>query len=111
MSAADAGIVAIVQQIVRNSVLTNVLPDLLRAPVDNGVDLHQAKFCIPFNFAGTGAERGLIPANAGHPRAQLCELPAQRFDFPQIAALVRIVAPQARSVRPLDETPNGTGAT
>ena len=66
--------------------LANVLPHLLRTPVGDGIDLHQTKFVVPFDFACAGAGRGLVAPDARDPRLQLAQLALQRLDLPQIAA-------------------------
>src|SRR5580692_242875 len=49
MRAADAGIVLIVQFVVRHVVIVDVTPYLLRRPVGNRIDLDQIEFRIPFD--------------------------------------------------------------
>lgn len=99
MSATNAGIFAVVQRVVWRVMLADVLPYLLGIPVGEGVNFHQTKFFIPFNFAGAGTGSGLIAADAGDPGPQFAQLATQRFDLPQIAALIRILLPEGWTVK------------
>src|SRR5580693_2677563 len=73
MSATNAGIFAIMQHVVGRVMLADVLPYLLGIPVGEGVNFHQTKFFIPFNFSGAGAGSGLIAADAGDPGLQFAQ--------------------------------------
>ena len=68
MRATDAGVVPVVQRVIGNIAFTNVSPYILRTPIHDGIDLYQAKFCVPLDLARAGTKRRLIAANAGDPR-------------------------------------------
>ena len=99
MRAAQAGIIAVMQRVVRNVVLADVLPYCFGCPVGERVYFHQLEFRIPLNFLSMGAVRRLISANGGNPGLQLGQLSAQGFDLPKIAALIRIPLPECGSVK------------
>jgi len=81
LHASDAGIILIVELIVRNVVFDQITPHLFRRPVSNRINLYQPKFFVPFNLAGTSAERSLIAANARNPGAKFAQLAAQGLNF------------------------------
>ena len=51
MSAADAGIILIMERVVRHVVFEEITPHLLRSPVGNRIQLHQSEFLVPLDFA------------------------------------------------------------
>src|ERR1700720_3809080 len=53
---------------------------------------------IPLHLERAGSSRGLIPPDAGHPGAQLRELPAQGLDLSQIATTSRITGPERGAI-------------
>ena len=99
MRASQAGIIAVMQRVVRNVVLADVLPYCFGCPVGERVYFHQLEFRIPLNFLSVCAVRRLISANGGNPGFELGQLAAQGFDLPKIAALIRIPLPECGSVK------------
>src|SRR5271155_1986212 len=97
MRAANARIAPVMKGVIRHIMGADVAPDLIGSPVGNRVDLYQAKFCIPFNFARSRPRGSLVAANARDPRPQLAQLATQRFDLAHIAALIGLAAPQGCS--------------
>ena len=67
MGAADAGIIAIVQGIVRYIMQPNIRPDIVRAPSCQRIEFKQSEFLVPFHESGVSAGRALVATNAGHP--------------------------------------------
>src|SRR6185437_14653980 len=65
MRAADAGITAVVQFVIGNVALADVVPDLAVRPIGQGINLYQAEFCIPLQFARGRAGSGLAATDAG----------------------------------------------
>jgi len=98
MRAADAGVISVVQRIVGNLILLDVVPNHRRAPIGDGVDFVESKFCVPLDLARRGAVGRLIAANGCGPRAEPGELAAKRLDLSKIAALVRIAGPECRTM-------------
>src|SRR5579883_1895469 len=95
--AADAGVAAVVERIVRDVVGEQVVPDVLVAPGSDGVDLDQLKFAVPLDLAGVSARRSLVTPDGGDPCAQRGELVFQGLNFADLAAPVRIDGPQLRA--------------
>src|SRR5579862_9367032 len=101
MGASDAGIILIMQRVIRNVALMDIVPDLLRSPIHNGIDFYQPKLCVPFNFLCVRASRSLIATNTRNPRAQPRQLSPQWFNLAQFAASVRIARPKGWSMNSL----------
>ena len=59
MCAAYTGVVRIMQGVVGHIVRMDVIPHLLTAPVDDGIDLHQLEFFVPLHLACRSSSRGL----------------------------------------------------
>ena len=74
MRAANTGIPAIVQRIVRQIVVMDVAPDFSGGPIGERVDFDQMKLRIPLHLERAGSGRCLVPTDAGHPGAQVREL-------------------------------------
>ena len=74
MRASDAGIMAVVQRVVREIVFADVLPDSVVSPVCQGIDLQQVKLFIPLYFAGAGTSGSLIATDGRSPRPQPSQL-------------------------------------
>src|ERR1700720_3466190 len=98
MCATNAGVTAFMQHVVRDVMLANILPDLLRTPVDDGINLHQLKFFVPLHFPCARPRRGLVATDARDPSAQFAELSPERLDLAKIAALIRLPFPECRTV-------------
>src|SRR5450755_1526683 len=60
MGAANAGVVAVVQRIIRNVVLVNVTPNHWGRPISQRIDFYQLKLDVPLNLSGIGADRSLV---------------------------------------------------
>src|SRR6185503_13153141 len=97
MSAADAGIAAVVQRIVRNVVSRDVLPHLRFAPASQWIDLHEPPLIVPFDDASGRALESLIAANRGDPRAAISQCFTERLELSQAATKIRISRPQLRA--------------
>src|SRR5215210_1160923 len=66
-TAADAGIAAIVQRVVRHVVRSDVLPDVVVGPVGERVNLHEGVGSVPLDFVNRRACDGLLASETGHP--------------------------------------------
>jgi len=64
VGATNARVALIVQRVIRHVVLMDVAPHLLRIPVHDWIDFHQAKFGIPLDLVSGSAVQCLVPANA-----------------------------------------------
>src|SRR5215469_6926500 len=93
MSAANARVVEIMQRVVRNTVLVNVVPNVLIRPVSNRIDFDEPELPIPFNLFRGSPEYSLIATDRRDPGSQFCELLFQRLNLAQSAALIWIGAP------------------
>src|SRR5436190_9942095 len=96
MHATDTRVIAVVQFVIRHSVLYVVAPHFCARPVGEWAELNQIEFCIPINLANAGTLGGLRAANGRDPGIEGRELPPQRFNFTNGAALVRIACPEPR---------------
>src|ERR1700686_368269 len=76
MRAPNAGLVLIMKLVVRHIVIVDVGPHLLGCPIDNGIDLPQAEFRIPFNSSRGRSDRCLVAANARNRCVELAYLAA-----------------------------------
>src|SRR5438045_3182882 len=93
MRAANAGETDIMQRIVRNVVREDVIPNILRGPVGNRIDLHQLEFRVPFNLACARTRRSLIAADGRDPCGQTREFFLEGTNFSQRAAVIRLHRP------------------
>src|ERR1700729_2300651 len=59
------------------------------------------KFRVPLDLERAGSGRGLLATDAGDPCSQLRQLFAERFDLSEIAAGIRIAAPERGTIRTL----------
>src|SRR5690606_32655411 len=74
--AADRGVAAVEQLVVRDGVGEDVLPGVVSRPARERVHLHQRAavlVLVQLEDADVGAGRGLIPAQAGDPAVELGE--------------------------------------
>ena len=67
VGAANAGIMAIVQRIVRHVMESNVRPDIVDAPLRQWIELDQPEFMIPLDQSGIRPGRSLIAPNSRDP--------------------------------------------
>src|SRR5579863_8966795 len=74
IGATDAWIIAIVQRVVGHIVRADVVPHLRRSPVRDRIQLHQAKFRVPFKLFCICACGRLIAADACYPGLQARQL-------------------------------------
>ena len=95
--ATDGAVTAVVQDVVRQSVLLEVGPDLVATPVDKRVELPDV------GVVGAGREReegrhgtlgALVAAHAGDPEVEVEEFLAERVDLAEFAALLRVALPE-----------------
>src|ERR1019366_10157928 len=93
--AADARKAAVVQAVVRQALLANIVPDFGLGPIEQGTDLVQAIFAVPFHRCGECAAGRLTPPDACYPSATTGHGAAKRLDFADgttAAALLETVA-------------------
>src|SRR5579864_150582 len=96
MSAANAGVVEIVQRVVGNVVLQRVVPDHLARPIGQWANLNQVELRVPVHLEHPRTFASLIAANGRNPGIEGRQLSPQRLDLAQIAALVGIARPKPR---------------
>src|SRR3569833_920571 len=84
--AADAGILTIVQRIVRQLAGADVLPDLLFGPIQDGADLVEAVVGIPFHRLCLRVGGGLLMAQARNPRPVARDSALERLYLADAAA-------------------------
>src|SRR3990172_6475332 len=68
--AADRGEVIIMERAVRDIVLCDVVPDVLRGPPDERVDLDEAELGVPADDRRVRPCGGLVAPDAGYPAPQ-----------------------------------------
>ena len=93
MCAADTGIIAVMERVIRYFVNMDIGPDVAPRPFGKRIDLHQLKFGVPLDQFRMGSGRRLIPPDSRNPGVEPFEDAGKRFDFPQLAAAVRIAGP------------------
>src|SRR6478672_13932005 len=93
MCATDAGVIAVMERVVRNIILHHITPHHFASPISQRADLHQTEFRVPIYFANRSALSGLSAANRGDPGIKRRQLPPQWLDLADGAALVGIVCP------------------
>src|SRR6186997_1627247 len=98
MGATDRRVAAIVKRVVREVVLTDVVPNVALGPVREGVQLPEVEALVPAELRGLGTGAGVCPADAGDPAVYGREGAAHRLDLADAAAGVGIAVPQLRSV-------------
>ncbi len=98
MRAADAGIIAIVEGIVRHFMDSNVGPDILGAPLRQRIEFHQRKFVIPFDQTGVRPVRPLIASDARDPGRIATEDLCQWLHLAHIATLIGVTQPKGVSI-------------
>src|SRR5947207_523186 len=79
--AANTGITAVVQGIIRDRVADDEPPDVAPRPTQQRVDLHQVELGVPLDHAGGGAVAGLVAADGADPGVEADHGPPQRQDF------------------------------
>src|SRR6185312_9858956 len=84
--AADAGILTIVQRIVRQLACADVLPDLLFGPIQDGTDLVEAVVGVPFHRLRLRTRGRLLMAQAGDPGLVAGDSPLERLYLADTAA-------------------------
>ena len=94
MSAADTGIVAVMQFVVRNFVDTNVGPNILPRPLREWIDFDQLKSLIPFDQLRIGSRGRLISPDPGDPSVESLEHAGERLHFAQLTTLIGMACPQ-----------------
>ena len=90
---ANAGIVAIVQFVVRHLVDLDISPYVFPRPFGQGIHFDQLEFAIPLDQLGISSRWSLITPDSGNPGVKSLEHTGQRLDLPQLATLVRIAGP------------------
>src|SRR5579864_6708421 len=81
--AADAGIAAIMERVVRYRMLADVTPDVLVGPVGQRIEFLQAVLRVPFLNCQVAASHRLGATLAGDPRVLAGERASQRLDLAQ----------------------------
>src|SRR4029077_20818724 len=84
--AANAGILPIVQAIVRQPPRADVLPDLRVGPLEQRADLVEAVLRIPFDSPGRSAAGRLLASHAGDPCSVAGDRTLEGFDLADAAA-------------------------
>src|SRR3954469_18503490 len=97
--AADRGVAAIVQLVVRHVVAEDVIPHLALGPVGQWVGLPEAVAEVPVDLLGAAPRHRLLAAQSGHPAIDIRKRALQRRDLPDPAALVRVARPQRVAMR------------
>src|SRR3954454_16209869 len=97
--AADRGVAAVVQRVVRQVALVDPPPQVLLGPVDERVVLPHRALLVPLDRLGVRAGRRLLAADAGDPCVAAGERALERRDLRRAAAALR---PGPRPGRVLD---------
>src|SRR3954452_16004442 len=79
VGAADRRIAAIVERVVREVVLTDVVPDVALGPIGERVQLPEVEALVPAELRRLGTAAGVCPADAGGPAVYGREGPAHRL--------------------------------
>src|SRR5262245_37604512 len=80
-SAANAGKAPVMKLVVRHPVFTDVVPNLTRAPVSQGIDLDNvAEVPIDLDFGHAIARHCLLPPETRDPRIQAAQSSLQGLD-------------------------------
>jgi hypothetical protein len=98
MRASNTGIASIMQSVVGKVVVMDVAPHFPRGPIGKWVDLDQMKFRVPLDLECACSGRGLLATDAGNPCSQIRQLLAEWFNLSEIAASVRIAAPERGTI-------------
>src|SRR4029077_9370975 len=98
MGAADRRVAAIVERVVREVVLTDVVPDVALGPVGERAQLPEVKPLVPAELRRLGTGAGVRPADAGDPAVYGRERLAHRLDLADPAAGVRVALPELVAV-------------
>ena len=93
VGATNAGIVPVMQRVVRNLVNADIGPNILAFPSRQGVYFQKPELAIPFDQSCSGSRRGLITPDPGDPCLVIRQNPGQGLDLPQFATAVRITLP------------------
>src|SRR5579875_1588402 len=84
---ANAPVSPVIEWMVRDVMLPNVGEDLLFHPVSQGIDLNDAAvIMVELDLADIRSGCPLIAAEAGNPRIEIRQHPAERFDLADLAA-------------------------
>jgi acylpyruvate hydrolase len=84
--AAHAGKSLGVKPVHRQAVRPHVLPHLIRRPIHQRVDLHEATIRVDLDLARLAARDALLPAEPGHVGVQLCQVAAIWLHLAQATA-------------------------
>src|SRR3954469_3078665 len=98
VGAADRRIAAIVERVVREVVLTDVVPDVALGPVRERVQLPEVEPLVPAELRRFGTSAGVCPTDAGGPAVYGRKGLAHRLDLADAAAGIRVAVPQLRAV-------------
>src|SRR5581483_10499340 len=98
MRTADAGIVLIMEPVVRHFVYLDISPHVLGRPFRQRVDLDELEFTVPFDQPGVRSGRRLVTSDPRNPGVEPFQNPRQRLDLPQFAAAVRLARPEGVAV-------------
>ncbi len=96
---ADAGIVLVVESVVRHVVFKKEVPDVAFGPLEEWVDLDQTELAVPLNNVCCGSVFCLVTTNRANPGPVAFHGSANEADFPILATFIRIDHVQ-RSVVP-----------
>jgi hypothetical protein len=82
---AHACVVAVMQRVVWQMMHSDIVPDLCRGPVRQGIQFDQPEMCIPFEFFCFAACGRLIAADARHPGVQFRYFSLERINLSNLA--------------------------
>src|SRR3954447_5585483 len=98
VGATDRRVAAIVERVVREVVLTDVVPDVSLGPVRKRVQLPEVEALVPAELRRLGTGAGVCPADAGDPAVYGRESAPHRLDLADATAGVGVAVPQLRPV-------------
>jgi hypothetical protein len=94
VEAADTGVVAIVQGVVRDPVVKDVFPNLAICPVSQRVEFEAVALAVPLHLADIGAGGGLFPTHPCNPSGATGQSTIQGLHLADVAAEVGVRAIQ-----------------
>ena len=93
MRAPNARVVLIVKDVIGHIMRFDIRPDILAGPCCQWIEFDEFKLPIPFHKPRIGTSRGLVTANARHPRRLIFQHACEGFYFSHFAALIRLLKP------------------
>src|SRR4051794_10806474 len=96
--AADRRVAVIMERVVREVVLTDVVPDVALGPVRDWIQLPKIEFLVPAELRSFGSGGGVSAADASDPAVYGRKRPPHRLDLAQAAAAVGVALPELVAV-------------